>query len=584
VAALARAGRAQEAELLLKSFLARRRRPSSSATGTYTEPGAEAEEETEVVKMFTSAIAGWRRARVPEAANRLVSLWHQHSQHEHQSQPQAQQQRNSRTPTSSNAPPGAPLSTLNAQLLVHAVSEPSPASIATRDDILSDLERRGLLWDCHTFTALMMGEQDREAVLLLWRVSTGRPGDPARAAAATALREKGLKVPVGVLGAPGPVPTTASVAEALKAAVMTKRGSEALAVLRFLWANQGPASVPPSLNPSLGPDAVGRPAAGSSKGSLPVPDLPMCSLAVAALGREGAEASPLLMELFDDMRQHGIVPTPACYCAALASLDRAGQWRHAVTLLLQMQRQGLRVDTRAVNYVLSACSRAGEFDMILKLHQQMPALSRGAYVPNELSYTLVTSAGVKANQPKAALALLRDWGVAASASSSPPPQPQQQQQASVPAWMESSSTAGGGGGGGGRGSLSPPTFSSLSQVVGCLEAAGLSDDATDVFEGLVEQHLPPNGSEDMVIDLHGFSAAVARASVRSALRLLLKQRQLLSPSLVVITGIGKNVLKPSVCEFLAGQGLVAEELTDNPGRLRIRSESLELWWGDGGRT
>jgi len=48
-----------------------------------------------------------------------------------------------------------------------------------------------------------------------------------------------------------------------------------------------------------------------------------------------------------------------------------------------------------------------------------------------------------------------------------------------------------------------------------------------------------------------------------------------SPSLVIITGIGRNVLKPSVLELLAElrpAPLQAAEPADNPGRLVVSSQ------------
>ena len=58
-------------------------------------------------------------------------------------------------------------------------------------------------------------------------------------------------------------------------------------------------------------------------------------------------------------------------------------------------------------------------------------------------------------------------------------------------------------------------------------------------------------------------------------------------SLVIITGIGRNVLKPSVLELLAElrpAPLQAAEPGDNPGRLVVSGRALAQWVAAGGRV
>ena len=59
-----------------------------------------------------------------------------------------------------------------------------------------------------------------------------------------------------------------------------------------------------------------------------------------------------------------------------------------------------------------------------------------------------------------------------------------------------------------------------------------------------------------------------------------------SSGLVIITGIGRNVLKPSVADFLAelAPPLAALEPPDNPGRLVVPGRRLWDWTAAGGRA
>ena len=97
----------------------------------------------------------------------------------------------------------------------------------------------------------------------------------------------------------------------------------------------------------------------------------------------------------------------------------------------------------------------------------------------------------------------------------------------------------------------------------------------------------------MLIDLHGFSTPLARASIRSALYKLRDKYHSKGDSeariknLVIITGIGRNsrewlepVLKPSVQNWLENEfvpPLRSEELAENPGRILISGSDIREW-------
>lgn len=475
VAALTKSGRALEAFRVLESYIRR---------------GGVAKAD-----MFTSAIYAWRYTRDARSAEKVMDLYKTQSP-------------NTRIP----------IEAYNALLVVCAVSKQDEGAAERRSKILAEMEASRLTWSSHTYTALLMGQNDRENVLVLWEQ----------------------------LISEGKTPSVAAVIEVLKAAVMTMKGVAAMELLRYLWSRLDDAS--------SSKDSV------NVKGSVPVPDLSMCSLALLALGREGETGQ--MMVLLAEMRERGINPSPSCCSTTLSALEKAGEWKHAVNLLLLMQRQGLKIDAKTVNAALGACSRAGQWDMIVKLYDQMPTLTRNSFVPNEQSFTHVIHACTKANNAAKSLEVIKAWFSAAPLLTY------------------------------------PPSFTSISQVISSLEAAHQKEDSAWVFENMVAMHLSPSyfdsdraaAAEEprlhsadtgtgaaMMIDLHGFTIPVARASVRSALRQLENCAAASSRSLVIITGIGRNVLRPNIMEFLEKDfepPLIPTELADNPGRLVIQAKSI----------
>ena len=49
-----------------------------------------------------------------------------------------------------------------------------------------------------------------------------------------------------------------------------------------------------------------------------------------------------------------------------------------------MQTRGVLVDYRAVNSALSACAKSEQWEMVLKLFEQMPTVTSHAFVPNQV--------------------------------------------------------------------------------------------------------------------------------------------------------------------------------------------------------
>jgi len=71
-----------------------------------------------------------------------------------------------------------------------------------------------------------------------------------------------------------------------------------------------------------------------------------------------------------------------------------------------MQTRGVRVDSKAVDVTIGTCSRAGQWQMIIKLFDQMPMLTRNTFVPTEITYTHVISAAWKLNDSSKAVSVL----------------------------------------------------------------------------------------------------------------------------------------------------------------------------------
>jgi len=542
---------AREACALLKSYVAR--------------GGAELEE------MYTSAIHAFRYQRNPDAAEAVF------------------RQLQRRTAALANADADASLAPVsvsvsvpplrvttpsyNALLSVYAVSKVLDER-GRADQLLAEMRVRGLAWDSYTYTALIAGRGDRREVIRLWEDMLAR----------------------------GHVPTEAAASVFFKACEFEGTGDTALAALNLLFrlhdADKAAAAAAAA--------AAAVAAAGGEAAPAPTPpvaaatpDMIFCTRTLNALSAQGRHDDCL--ELLGAMRDRGLVPTAACYATTLGALERAVDWKKAVNLLLQMQTRGVFVDYRAVNAALSACAKSEQWEMVLKLFDQMPTVTSHTFVPNQFSYFQATQAACRTKDAVKALELLRAQAAAGFA----------------------------------------PTSLTVSQVLAALETARMFDDTVAVFEEFVAQHLSIDHYEDpgvdgngsvlsqlreqlpdivgvtpMVVDLHGYSTPMARAAVRSALRCLWEEaRQALNAavapssstaasvsavgapasstfaslakrSLVIIVGKGFNsrdfepVLKPNLSKWLMSDfqpPIVTEEVQDNSGRLIVPGESIFAW-------
>lgn len=429
-------------------------------------------------EMFVSAIYAWRHSRNPDGADMVMEYFRDHVVGG-KSVPSEKMGQTT----------GIPLEAYNALLIVYAVSRVLPFR---QEAVLAEMRLAGMEWDSHTFTALLMGNHgnEREDVLGLWKQMVQH----------------------------GVEPSVAAVFEVIKASLVTKRGRVALDLLTMLWDKE-----------------PGKPKLPGGSSGAPVPDLPMCTLTLLALSRGGHCDD--CMQLLTIMRDKGINPSPSCYGIVLSALEKAAEWKHAINVILQMHQRGLRVDAKNVNAALGACSRASQWEMILKLSDQLPTLTRHNFVPNHFSFSHVLLAGMKLNDASKCLEVLKTWAQAATSSHD----------------------------------VSLPSFTSISHCISALETAGRHEDSLDVFENYLSSttstgDLLPDGS--MIIDLHGYSIPVAKAATRFIIKCA---QQTAKTKIVLITGIGKGVLRPAILEFLDNEIPEASAFPDpdNPGRVRI---------------
>jgi hypothetical protein len=169
ISALSKSGRATDAFKLLENYIER--------------GGNDIEE------MYTSAIFAWRFTRNSTEAEKVMQLL------------------KSRRKKKGNNNLSLTVASYNAILLVYAVSGILEEK---QHKILNEIKEAGLELDTSSYTALMMGQQNRTKALELWNE---------------------------LISKENVVPSIASVMEVLKVCVMTKNGKMAINVIDYLWGN-----------------------------------------------------------------------------------------------------------------------------------------------------------------------------------------------------------------------------------------------------------------------------------------------------------------------------------------------------------
>jgi hypothetical protein len=142
------------------------------------------------------------------------------------------------------------------------------------------------------------------------------------------------------------------------------------------------------------------------------------------------------------------------------------------------------VHANLVESVLLTCIKAKEYTVIIKLIEELPKLTK-SFEPTAFMLTQYTYAAFKLKDATRALDSLKLMQL--------------------------------------HGHI--PSSISVAEVISLLELSSDTEATVDVFESYVAEHIFPKSTEvSLVVDLHGYSQVLARAAVRSALRLL-KQNQ-----------------------------------------------------------
>lgn len=387
--------------------------------------------------------------------------------------------------------------------------------------LLYRMKKDGLQWSSHTYTAVicyLMAQEDYNRVIALWN-----------------------EMIVNNIA-----PTTTCITEVLKACVLTKQGIKALEVVNYAY----------HLVTNI---RDGGPNPGNVK--LNLPDLAMYNKVLIALNQDNKVDESLLV--LDLMRDRGITASMSCYVIVLSTMEKNAEWKKAVSLLLQLQTNGVKVDSKLVNLAIAACYRASEWSMIIKLYELMPTLTRNKFIPNQYTYMQAIGAACKLQNSTIALSIYDKMMI------------------SINGQLRGNTSS--------SSELVLPSIAMSSLLVSLLESSQRYNESVQIFESLICCHLSCELYDgDMIIDLHGFSIALARATVRSALNTLRSyyhsNKQKPNKNLVIITGIGRNsrerlepVLKPSIIGWLQSDfepALMAKEAANNPGRLVVSSQAL----------
>ena len=323
-------------------------------------------------------------------------------------------------------------------------------------------------------------------------------------------------------------------------------------------------------------ELYGRP--DSVSGDTSVVQVPTFGALLKACGRchQPVEA----LRLFNDMEsEFRVTPNEDCYRSVVIACNQAEHdkqrrlrlgrltddtgddffqwWECALSLLRRMKESGLKADPQIYSSVISACEAAGQWQRALGVLQSM--LKTKDKVEDEYSrlnlycFNAAISACAKGGAWVEALELYYRM-------------------------IE-------------KGGAVTPNFITLSSVLVALDKAGQKDLAQSTYEegvrdGIVmpwKMALTRDGGQIRAMDLHCFSAAMAKASIRSVIESLLSSKpdHDMNEDLVIIVGKGKRseekqVLSPAVQRLLERDyGICGEVDAGNAGRFVVSSKALK---------
>lgn len=295
---------------------------------------------------------------------------------------------------------------------------------------------------------------------------------------------------------------------------------------------------------------------------------------IASCGRGGR--ADLSVEILNDMEDVGLVPDAHSYRSAIIACNQAEHenqrthhqeqrfkeleggsfewWECAVSLLHRMKENGLKPDKQTLSSAISACESAGEWQLALELLQR--AMNENDDM-NVFCFNAALSACEKGNAWVEALEIYERMAAEG-------------------------------------GKLLRPNIVTLSSLILALDKAGQKELAVCKYdEGIRRKYIesPWRLTKDSsvpdntiwAIDLHSYSAAMAKAAIRSHLNILLSGRfeaSVNSSDWTIIVGKGlrsetEPVLKSAVQSLLKIEyGIMTFADEENYGRLIISNESL----------
>lgn len=308
--------------------------------------------------------------------------------------------------------------------------------------------------------------------------------------------------------------------------------------------------------------------------------LPAFNALIAACGRAGQPS--VALRLLNDMESvFGIAPDERSYRNAMIACNQAEHdkrrclrlglhrqpyddeshfqwWEGALSLLRRMKESGLQPDPQTYSSAISACEAAGQWQRALGVLHSMineeREEARGNSRLNLYCFNAAVSACEKGGAWVEALELYYRM-------------------------LD-------------RGGAVTPNFVTLNSLLVALEKAAQKELAQSTYEdGVRRGILTPwkltravDGGRIRAMDLHRFSAALAKAAVRSVLESLFDENPVhdVSRDLVIIVGKGKGsedkpVLLSTVQNLLEEYGVAGEVDGTNAGRIVVASQVLQAF-------
>ena len=296
---------------------------------------------------------------------------------------------------------------------------------------------------------------------------------------------------------------------------------------------------------------------------------------IAACGRGGR--ADLSVELLNEMVDLGLEPDELSFRNAVIACNQAEHvhrrsllqettaadnpedassfswWECSLSLLRQMKERGITPDMQTLSSAISACERAGEWQRALKI------LQRAMDEDSDLNLFCFNAALAACEKGEAWVEALEIYERLIAEGDD----------------------------------ALRPNIVTVSSLVLALDKAGQKELALSKYDEAIRKKFlqspwhqtkdSSNGESIWALDLHTFSAAMAKAAIRSHIESLLarkSEKMWLNNDWIIVVGKGLRsenspVLKSTVQTILNAEfGLQSEVMCENEGRLIVRSENL----------